>query len=195
MTRDGANDLNLSYNSSNLIDNVSQGGTILAKYSYLSNGLKLAATDADDNGLCYLGSLVYLKQNGTVDLESTGFAGGRVVATSGGMETRYCLTDHLGSLGTNPDGTNRPQAILPFCVRGPLVRGRPKIPRTDSIRSTARPGCRGEVPQMYKHCSTSIPLLIFDFRAADFALTQSAPAEAYLRMDLSGRTKEGGSAL
>ena len=98
MTRDGANDFNLSYNSSNLIDNVSQGSTILAKYSYLSNGLKLAATDADDNGLCYLGSLVYLKQNGTVDLESTGFAGGRVVATSGGMETRYFLTDHLGSV-------------------------------------------------------------------------------------------------
>ena len=48
--------------------------------------------------MCYLGSLVYRTQNGTFDLESASFGGGRLVVSSEGLETRYFLTDHLGSV-------------------------------------------------------------------------------------------------
>ena len=98
MIRDGANNLDMTYNSSNLLKNVEQGGAILAKYSYLADGRKLTATESAGNGLCYLGSLVYRTQNGTFDLESTNFGGGRLAVSSEGLETRYFLTDHLGSV-------------------------------------------------------------------------------------------------
>ena len=97
MIRDGANNLDMTYNSSNLLKNVEQGGAILAKYSYLADGRKLTATESAGNELCYLGSLVYRTQNGTFDLESASFGGGRLVVSSEGLETRYFLTDHLGS--------------------------------------------------------------------------------------------------
>ena len=48
--------------------------------------------------MCYLGSLVYRTQNGTFDLESASFGGGRLVVSSEGLATRYFLTDHLGSV-------------------------------------------------------------------------------------------------
>ena len=98
MIRDGANNLDMTYNSSNLLKNVEQGGAILAKYSYLADGRKLTATESAGNELCYLGSLVYRTQNGTFDLESASFGGGRLVVSSEGLETRYFLTDHLGSV-------------------------------------------------------------------------------------------------
>ncbi len=98
MIRDGANNLDMTYNSTDLLKNVEQGGAILAKYSYLADGRKLTATESAGNGLCYLGSLVYRTQNGTFDLESASFGGGRLVVSSEGLETRYFLTDHLGSV-------------------------------------------------------------------------------------------------
>ena len=69
------------------------------KYSYLADGTKLSVTDAEENCLYYLGSLVYEKHANTIGLESAGFGGGRIVATSGNdTEVRYFLTDHLGSV-------------------------------------------------------------------------------------------------
>ena len=56
-------------------------------------------TDTEENGLYYLGSLVYEKHANTIGLESAAFSGGRIVATSGNdTEVRYSLTDHLGSV-------------------------------------------------------------------------------------------------
>ena len=83
-----------------------RGATIVAKYSYLSDGTKLSATDADGNGLYYLGSLVYGSRNGDLSLESAAFNGGRFIVTSNGIESHYFVTDHLGSVRAvvNNDG-------------------------------------------------------------------------------------------
>ena len=83
-----------------------RGATIVAKYSYLSDGTKLSATDADGNGLYYLGSLVYGSRNGDLSLESAAFNGGRFIVTSNGIESHYFVTDHLGSMRAvvNNDG-------------------------------------------------------------------------------------------
>ena len=98
MIHDGANNLDISYNHLNLIEKVEQNGSTLANYSYLADGTKLSATDADGDGLYYFGSLVYRKQNGAFSLESAAFDGGRFLATSSGVETRYYIADHLGSV-------------------------------------------------------------------------------------------------
>ena len=102
MTRDGVSGLNISYNRLNLIEKVERNGGILAEYSYLADGTKCAATDDAGNGLVYVGSLVYKKQNGSYALESAAFSGGRFVATetaSGTTCLPHCfVTDHLGSV-------------------------------------------------------------------------------------------------
>ena len=90
--------LNLRYNDLNLIEKVMRGDTIVAKYSYLSDGTKFSATDSAGNGLYYSGSLVYSKQGAALTMESCAFTGGRFVATATGVEARYFVTDHLGSV-------------------------------------------------------------------------------------------------
>ncbi len=49
MDTDGANNLSLTYNHLNLIENVEQAGTTFANYSYLADNTKLSATDASGN--------------------------------------------------------------------------------------------------------------------------------------------------
>ena len=61
MIHGGVNNLYISYNRLNLIEKVEQNGSTLANYSYLADGTKFSATDADGNGFYYLGSLVYRK--------------------------------------------------------------------------------------------------------------------------------------
>lgn len=90
--------LNLRYNDLNLIEKVMRGDTIVAKYSYLSDGAKLSATDSAGNGLYYSGSLIYTKHGAALTMESCAFTGGRFVATATGVEARYFVTDHLGSV-------------------------------------------------------------------------------------------------
>ena len=90
--------LNLRYNQLNLIEKVMRGDTIVAKYSYLSDGTKLSATDSAGNGLYYSGSLIYTKHGAALTMESCAFTGGRFVATATGVEARYFVTDHLGSV-------------------------------------------------------------------------------------------------
>lgn len=94
--------MEISYNRLNLIEKVERNGGILAEYSYLADGTKCAATDDAGNGLVYVGSLVYKKQNGSYALESAAFSGGRFVATetaSGTTCLPHCfVTDHLGSV-------------------------------------------------------------------------------------------------
>ena len=87
--------LNLRYNDLNLIEKVMRGDTIVAKYSYLSDGTKLSATDSAGNGLYYSGSLIYTKHGSALTMESCAFTGGRFVATATGVEARYFVTDHL----------------------------------------------------------------------------------------------------
>ena len=98
--------LNLRYNDLNLIEKVMRGDTIVAKYSYLSDGTKFSATDSAGNGLYYSGSLIYTKHGSALTMESCAFTGGRFVATATGVEARYFVTDHLGSVRAvvNGDG-------------------------------------------------------------------------------------------
>ena len=106
MTKDDLNVLSIAYNHLNLIEKVMRGDTIVAKYSYLSDGTKLSATDSAGNGLYYSGSLVYSKHGAALTMESCAFTGGRFVATATGVEARYFVTDHLGSVRAvvNGDG-------------------------------------------------------------------------------------------
>ena len=74
--------------------------TIVAKYSYLADGTKLSAVNADDCGFAYRGSFTYRTDaEANRVFESTPFGGGRIVATAGNdTEIRYFLTDHLESV-------------------------------------------------------------------------------------------------
>ena len=126
MLHDGANDLDLSYNTSNLIKTASKNDEIIAKYSYLADGTKLSVTDAEENGLYYLGSLVYEKHADTLGLESAEFSNGRFVATTNGVEPRYFVTDHLGSVRLVVDcegNVIEQDTYYPFGLRwsGPLI--------------------------------------------------------------------------
>ena len=74
--------------------------TIVAKYSYLADGTKLSAVNADDCGFAYRGSFTYRADaGGDRVFESTRFGGGRIVGTvDDETEVRYFVTDHLGSV-------------------------------------------------------------------------------------------------
>ena len=89
-----------AYNSLNLLEKAVRNDTIVAKYSYLADGTKLSAVNADDCGFAYRGSFTYRADaGGDRVFESTPFGGGRIVATAGNdTEIRYFLTDHLESV-------------------------------------------------------------------------------------------------
>ena len=89
-----------AYNSLNLLEKAVRNDTIVTKYSYLADGTKLSAVNADDCGFAYRGSFTYRADaGGDRVFESTPFGGGRIVATAGNdTEIRYFLTDHLGSV-------------------------------------------------------------------------------------------------
>ena len=91
---------NFTYNSLNLLEKAMRNDTIVAKYSYLADGTKLSAVNADDCGFAYRGSFTYRADaGGDRVFESTPFGGGRIVATAGNdTEIRYFLTDHLESV-------------------------------------------------------------------------------------------------
>ena len=55
-------------------------------------------TDSAGNGLYYSGSLIYTKHGAALTMASCAFTGGRFVATATGVEARYFVTDHLGSV-------------------------------------------------------------------------------------------------
>ena len=120
-TRDYERELDMTYNSLNLLEKVVRNDTIVANYSYLADGMKLSVTDTEENGLYYLGSLVYEKHANTIGLESVPFSSGRIVATSGNdTEVRYFLTDHLGSVrvvATDKDNVLERNDYQPFGKR------------------------------------------------------------------------------
>ena len=91
---------NFAYNSLNLLEKAVRNDTIVANYSYLADGTKLSAVNADDCGFVYRGSFTYRADaGGDRVFESTPFGGGRIVGTvDDETEVRYFLTDHLGSV-------------------------------------------------------------------------------------------------
>ena len=91
---------NSAYNSLNLLEKAMRNDTIVAKYSYLADGTKLSAVNADDCGFAYRGSFTYRADaGGDRVFESTPFGGGRIVGTvDDETEVRYFLTDHLESV-------------------------------------------------------------------------------------------------
>ena len=96
--------MSLDWNDLSLVEKVSLSGEDLVNYSYLADGTKVSALDAEGNGLLYLGSLIYKKQGESISLESAGFAGGRFVAKESGMVPMFHVTDHLGSVRAVVDG-------------------------------------------------------------------------------------------
>lgn len=101
MINDSRKNLNLSYNVLNLLSAVKTGTSLTASYSYLADGTKLGVIDASNHGFYYLGSLTYVKNGSAIQLENGLFGKGRILANAStrmGNETRYFLTDHLGSV-------------------------------------------------------------------------------------------------
>lgn len=118
VTKDWERGLDMSYNCLNLLEYASDNDANAINYCYLADGTKLSVTDTEENGLYYLGSLVYEKHANTIGLESAAFSGGRIVATSGNdTEVRYSLTDHLGSVrvvATDKDNVLERNDYQPF---------------------------------------------------------------------------------
>ncbi len=99
-TFDALNALILEYNALNLVSRVKDpsDNSTIATYKWLADGRKASAVNGDNTfGLEYLGSLVYKKSGGTLELESAAFGGGRINKASNAYEVNYFLTDHLGS--------------------------------------------------------------------------------------------------
>ena len=121
VTKDWERGLDMSYNCLNLLEYASDNDANAINYCYLADGTKLSVTDVGENGLYYLGSLVYEKHANTIGLESAGFSSGRIVATAGNdTEIRYFLTDHLGSVrvvATDNDNVLERNDYQPFGKR------------------------------------------------------------------------------
>ena len=90
---------------------MSDGVGVLVNYTYLADGTKIRAVDADGEGLEYRGSLTFRRSSdGTLTPESIAFPGGRFVAMQGAdgsiqMVPNYHIADHLGSVRTIIDGS------------------------------------------------------------------------------------------
>ena len=101
---------------------VRQGGSEKATYSWFADGSKYRVIDESNNGYYYIGSLIYASNSGTLQIESTAFAGGRInLARNTGntltQDIQYHHTDHLGSVRaiTNQNGiTVEQNAYYPF---------------------------------------------------------------------------------
>ena len=104
---------------------VSQAGNEKATYSWFADGSKFSVLTPEGDGYSYIGSLIYASNGGTLQIESTAFAGGRInlaTSTSGALtqDIQYHHTDHLGSVRaiTNQSGeTVEQNAYYPFGSR------------------------------------------------------------------------------
>jgi YD repeat-containing protein len=109
MTSDGRKNLQITYNVLNLQQSLSQNGTTVASYTWLSDSTKCGVVDNNSIGYDYLGSLIYSRSGSTRTLENIETGAGRKVYTgdfytvTGYPETfyeanaYYYTTDHLGS--------------------------------------------------------------------------------------------------
>ena len=98
--------MELGYNFLNLPKEIKKSGTVVSKYTYLSDGSKVSSCDAGGNGYMYFGTARFTFDNEVPTFESISFSGGRIVKTTNGYEPQYYLTDHLGStrMIVNKDG-------------------------------------------------------------------------------------------
>ena len=96
----------ITYNFLNLPKEIKKSGTVVSKYTYLSDGSKVSSCDAGGNGYMYFGTARFTFDNEVPTFESISFSGGRIVKTTNGYEPQYYLTDHLGStrMIVNKDG-------------------------------------------------------------------------------------------
>ena len=74
VTKDWERGLDMSYNCLNLLEYASDNDANAINYCYLADGTKLSVTDVGENGLYYLGSLVYEKHANTIGLKVPGSA-------------------------------------------------------------------------------------------------------------------------
>ena len=96
---------------------VTQSGTTKATYGWFADGSKYSVQDAQGNGYCYIGSLIYSTNAGAAVLESTDFSGGRIVLSGNTQTIHYHHKDHLGSVRAITDGsgsTIEQNAYYPF---------------------------------------------------------------------------------
>ena len=94
MLNDPRKNLQFTYNSLNLPDEVKSGSAVKAKYVYSYDGTKVRVQDArGTNGYDYLGSLTLVKTSGTQTPE-THFGEGIIRGT----QVMYFEKDHLGSI-------------------------------------------------------------------------------------------------
>ncbi|WP_302387244.1 DUF6443 domain-containing protein [Alistipes ihumii] len=108
MKKDALGDLRFSYNLLNLLQEVTGADdTPKAKYAYSADGVKLSVSDGA-NGYDYLGSLIYVRTNGSLSLDRALFDGG-ALRPNGAVD--YFVKDHLGSVRVIVDqaGTVREQ--------------------------------------------------------------------------------------
>ena len=108
MKKDALGDLRFNYNLLNLLQEVTGADdTPKAKYAYSADGVKLSVSDGA-NGYDYLGSLIYVRTNGSLSLDQAIFDGG-AVRPNGAVD--YFVKDHLGSVRVIVDqaGTVREQ--------------------------------------------------------------------------------------
>lgn len=96
----------ITYNLLNLPKEIKKSGTVVSKYTYLSDGSKVSSCDAGGNGYMYFGTARFTLDNNVPTFESIPFSSGRIVKTTNGYEPQYYLTDHLGStrMIVNKDG-------------------------------------------------------------------------------------------
>ena len=96
----------ITYNFLNLPKEIKKSGTVVSKYTYLSDGSKVSSCNAGGNGYMYFGTARFTLDNNVPTFESIPFSSGRIVKTTNGYEPQYYLTDHLGStrMIVNKDG-------------------------------------------------------------------------------------------
>lgn len=110
VTYDPISNLSIYYNDLGLPKKYTRNGTTLAYYSYLADGTKVSALNENGNGIIYLGSSTYRKNGNSLDIESVGWEGGKIVAFRNYLTNtlRYIPvlynTDHLGSVRAAIDG-------------------------------------------------------------------------------------------
>ena len=126
MTSDGLKNLQISYNFLNLPSVVTQDGTPAAEYSWFADGSKYRVLTQQNNGYIYTGSLIYVSNNGNLQIESTDFTGGRInlaenTSTNAlSQDIQYHHKDHLGSVRAITDNSGsviEQNAYYPFGSR------------------------------------------------------------------------------
>ena len=83
-----------------------RGGTVTAAYTWLADGTKLGVRNGSgSDGFEYVGSLIYRKSGGSLQLSEALFGEGVIrLNDNGTQEVNYFLTDHLGSVRVIVDG-------------------------------------------------------------------------------------------